>query len=261
MSSAPALQPAAAAIRLEEAGSGQRPAAVEALFDQLARTYQWHGYLAAGLTGWWRRQLLKGLSLGPGQVVIDLMTGTGELWPGLLARVGTGGRVRAVDFSAAMLTAADRRRQQLGARAVSLHRADACRSGLAAASADAVVCAFGLKTLAPEQLPALAAEIYRLLKPGGTAALVELTVPAHGWPRHLCLGYLRLLNRLLRRLGGSLLAHTHLTGYAGRFPDMAPMVAAGRAAGLEIVAVEKLTAGVATVLRLRRRPAGEECSG
>ncbi|HEX8428006.1 class I SAM-dependent methyltransferase [Hymenobacter sp.] len=169
-----------------------QPAVVRHLFNSMALTYRWHSIPAAGLTTWWRRQLLARLPLAPGQRVIDLMTGTGELWPQLLSRLGPMGRVRAVDFSGAMLQAAARRRTLLvGSKQVSLHEADACCCGLATNSADIVVSAFGLKTLAPAAYPVLATEINRLLVPGGTVALVELTVPVHGWRRALCLGYFK----------------------------------------------------------------------
>ncbi|UOG72966.1 class I SAM-dependent methyltransferase [Hymenobacter tibetensis] len=231
------------------------PALVRQLFNYMALTYRWHAILVAGLTGWWRRQLVARLPLAPGQRVVDLMTGTGELWSRLLPRLGPTGRVRAVDFSSSMLHAAARRRTALPAgQQVSLHHADACCSGLASGSADVVVSAFGLKTLAPAAYPALAAEIVRLLVPGGTVALLELTVPASGWRRLVCLHYMQALNCLLQQIGGPLTIHAHLLSYARRFATLDEVAAACRAAGLINVRVEQLTGGIASVL-LAEQPA------
>ncbi|GGG54393.1 class I SAM-dependent methyltransferase [Hymenobacter glacieicola] len=231
------------------AGGLYEPQAVQRLFDSMAVTYRWHSVLTGGLTGWWRRQLASRLPLQTGQRVVDLMTGTGELWPQLLPALGPTGRVRAVDFSRPMLAAAARRRAALAIPGqVSLHQAGACSCGLRTGSADVVVSAFGVKTLAQATYPALGAEIARLLAPGGTVALLELTIPARGWRRLMCLGYLWNLNHLLRFLGGPITAHTHLLPYARQCPDLEAMAAACRAAGLINVRTERLFPGLASVL-------------
>jgi demethylmenaquinone methyltransferase/2-methoxy-6-polyprenyl-1,4-benzoquinol methylase len=177
------------------------------------------------------------------------MTGTGELWSCLLPRLGATGRIRAVDFSAAMLRAAARRRAAgAGAGQVSLYQANACCCGLATGSADIVVSAFGLKTLAPATYPALATEIARLLVPGGTVALVEMTVPVRGWRRALCIRYLQIVTWLVQAIGGPLVVHAQLLNYAQRFATLDEVAAACRAAGLTEVRTEKLAFGLASAL-------------
>ncbi|WP_055562585.1 class I SAM-dependent methyltransferase [Hymenobacter sp. AT01-02] len=223
------------------------------LFDCLASTYHLQSILSGGLTERWRRQMVARLPLQAGQKVVDLMTGTGELWTLLLPQLGENGRVRAVDFSARMLAGAARHRDTLpNPERISLHAANACSSGLASATADVVVSAFGLKTLPTTDYPALAAEIMRLLAPGGTVALLELTVPARGWRRAFCLGYLRSCNYLLRLLGGPILAHTHLLHFASEFSALDKVASACRAAGLRHVRIEQLTFGLASILLAER---------
>lgn len=232
-----------------------QPGTVQQLFDKMAVTYRWHSMLDAGLTAWWRRQLVALLPLRPGLRVIDLMTGTGELWPRLLPKLGATGRIRGVDFSGAMLDAAAERRTNLtGGKQVSLHQADACSCGLATSSADVVVSAFGLKTLPPTAYASLATEIARLLVAGGTVALLELTVPPTGWRRWFCLGYMWALNQFLLARGGPMAVHTNLRRYARRFGSLEGLAAACREAGLVHVEIKQLPLGVASVL-VAKKPA------
>jgi demethylmenaquinone methyltransferase/2-methoxy-6-polyprenyl-1,4-benzoquinol methylase len=48
---------------------------------------------------------------------------------------------------------------------------------LSDSSVDFVISAFGLKTFNPAQLNQLAAEIFRILRPGGTCSMIEISVP------------------------------------------------------------------------------------
>jgi len=65
----------------------------------------------------------RALDLAPGQLVLDLPTGTGQSLPHLLAGVGETGRVLGVDLSTGMLDRARERLGKLGTdRATLLHR-------------------------------------------------------------------------------------------------------------------------------------------
>lgn len=99
----------------------------------------------------------------PGNRVLDLACGSAPNWPWLRER-----RYVGLDLSAAEL------RQAGGSGAAPLVRASATAVPLAEASADVVVCSIALMILTP--LPAVLAEIRRVLRPGGTLAAI---VPPH----------------------------------------------------------------------------------
>jgi SAM-dependent methyltransferase len=120
------------------------------------------------LLGRWSRlfvpALLDGARIRPGDVVLDVATGTGEAGAQAAARVAPRGRVVGVDISLPMLAAA---RARLGVRlavAVMDGQALACRP----AAFDAVLCQLGLMFF--PDLGGVLGEVRRVLRPGGRFA-------------------------------------------------------------------------------------------
>ncbi len=121
-----------------------------------------------------RTQLLREAAPGPGQTVLEIGCGAGEFLPGLLQAVGPEGRVEALDLSPGLCAQAEavRAAHPLGARA-RVQQGDMRQLPFAPASFDAVFCRAVLQYAGPE-LPAVAAEIARVLRPGGRCAAFEI---------------------------------------------------------------------------------------
>lgn len=154
-------------------------ARVRAMFDRMSRSYECMNIIMSfGFSVRWRQQLMGLISRLPAAPrVLDVMSGRGETWPHLLRRF-PGGHLTAIDFSPRMTAhARARSRDRFDDRVTVLH-ADALDSGLAAASVDLIVSAYGLKTLSEQQSEEFADEIARLLRPGGRFAFIEVTEPA-----------------------------------------------------------------------------------
>jgi demethylmenaquinone methyltransferase/2-methoxy-6-polyprenyl-1,4-benzoquinol methylase len=142
---------------------------VDDLFDGTARDYDSvERLLALGSGARYRRQALQRCGLAPGMRVLDIATGTGLVAREALATVGPSGSVIGLDPSAGMLGEA----RSLG---IPLVRALGERLPCADASFDFVSMGFALRHVA--DLDALFAEIHRVLKPGGTACILEITRP------------------------------------------------------------------------------------
>lgn len=116
-------------------------------------------------------RLVADARLRAGQHVLDLGSGTG--YPALLTAqvVGPQGSVIGIDLAESMLAAAGRKAKMLGLTNVTFHTGDVTTLPFGAGSFDAVTSRFCLMFL-PE-IPKAAAEIARVLKPGGwlTAAV------------------------------------------------------------------------------------------
>lgn len=227
-----------------------RPAHVRALFDTLAATYGWAGWLSAGLLGYWRRQLAQALPRPASQeevFVVDLMAGGAELWPVLRRQLGAGLRGAAVDFSAPMLARAAPYAASPTAQ-LTLYQANALATPLPAGQADAVTCAFGLKTLLPADYLALATEAARLLRPGGQVALVEFVLPDQGWWRPLVLTYLAVALLLCRWLHPAAARHAELPHYASGPVELAALRRALAQAGFGRVRQRRLWPGCAVLV-------------
>ena len=108
------------------------------------------------------------------------MAGTGEVWPHLLRRFPGLDKVTALDISHRMhLEAVDRLHGAYAERIIHIE-ADALKTDLQANYADLLVSTFGLKTFNADQQATLARQIARILKPGGSFALIEASDPK-GW--------------------------------------------------------------------------------
>ena len=129
------------------------------------------------LTGRWSRmyvdRVLDEAGVGRGNQVLDVATGTGDAAIAAADRVGTQGRVLAVDISGPMLHEA---MAKAGARRIEFAQADAQRLPCAASSFDAIVCLFGLMFV-PDQIAALSG-FRRVLRPGGCVVATSWATPA-----------------------------------------------------------------------------------
>src|SRR5919108_5387779 len=84
-------------------GSLEEPA-VRAMFDRISGLYdRMNSVMTAGLHHQWRRRAADLAAVGPGDRVLDVATGTGDLAIELAGRVAPGGEVVGSDFSEKML--------------------------------------------------------------------------------------------------------------------------------------------------------------
>lgn len=155
------------------------------MFDRIVGEYWINEAFSLGFTHRWRKKAAQRLALQPGQVVADLMCGTGENWRHLAQQVGTEGSILALDFSPGMLKKARQHATRFPAHSVRISQQNVLNSNLASNSLDAVICSFGLKTLDLPKTILLIQEIKRILKPGGRFALLELTLPQRTLPRKI----------------------------------------------------------------------------
>jgi SAM-dependent methyltransferase len=122
-------------------------------------------------------EIVSRLRLRQGDAVADLCCGAGASAIPAARAVGATGRVVAVGVAAPLLRAA-----REGLTTIELRHADATRSGLPSRGFDAVVCAFGVFFAA--DMPAFVAEMWRLVRVGGTLAVTTwgagLFEPASG---------------------------------------------------------------------------------
>ncbi len=209
---------------------------VKQLFDEMAGSYERVNYITSfGFSSRWRRQFVANCGIRPGAVVYDLMTGMGECWREILKFTGDKGRICAVDFSEGMLRLAEKRRQRYANKNITISKSDVLSGELPSATADHIVIAFGCKTFESVQIRRLATEVERLLKPGGSFSLVEISVPP---ARLLAIPYMVYLRFFIPLLGKIFLGNPDnyrmLGVYTSRFGDARETASHFAATGLNI---------------------------
>ncbi len=123
----------------------------------------------------------------PGEMVLDLCTGTGAC---ALRLSRSGARLLGIDFSGGMLRQA--RRKAAGRCGIHWVQADARALPVASGTVDCVTCAYAMYELAAGARRGLLAEVARVLRPAGRFVMME-HLPPRG-------RFLRLLYRLRVRL-------------------------------------------------------------
>ncbi len=159
------------------------PAFVADLFDRCSSNYRrWSAVSSFGFIYIWRKQCVERLSNEPssGNVAVDLMAGTGEIWPHLLRRLPDLATITAIDISHKMHLEAVERLHENYSDKITHIEADALKTDLPNEYADIVVSTFGLKTFNHAQQSTLATQIARILKPGGSFSMIEASDPK-GW--------------------------------------------------------------------------------
>ncbi|MGB2624613.1 MAG: bifunctional demethylmenaquinone methyltransferase/2-methoxy-6-polyprenyl-1,4-benzoquinol methylase UbiE [Candidatus Acidiferrum sp.] len=212
---------------------------VREMFSQIAPRYDLLNHLLSfQIDRLWRRRtarILLPILQRPDALVLDLCCGTGDLAFDL-ARAGQA-RIVGADFSHPMLVRANEKRalelshSPTGTpRILPFLEADALRLPFADQSFDLVTTAFGFRNLANYEAGLL--EIRRVLKPGGTIAILEFTEPPPGLLGTLYRWYFReVLSRVGGLISGHYAAYTYLPKSVSRFfrpPELASqMTAAG----------------------------------
>ena len=159
---------------------------IREIFTQIAPRYDLLNHLLSlQLDRLWRARTasrLKSILVRPDALVLDLCCGTGDL-AFALARAGKA-RILGADFAHTMLVrarekgAAQAPGHQSAPTSMPFFEADALRLPFANASFDLVTSAFGLRNLANYEVGLR--EIQRVLKPGGTIAILEFAEPPEG---------------------------------------------------------------------------------
>ena len=169
---------------------------VQRLFTRIAPRYDWFNRLAScGLDQRWRSIAIARGGIAPGERVLDVCAGTGDLAI-LCARGQRGqGMVVGIDMNREMLVRAQRK-QRSQRLAIGWFQGDAERLPFATGSFDRVVIGFSTRNLS--DLAAGLREMVRVLRPGGRLIILETGYPSHPLLR---VGYQLFLFTFARAIG------------------------------------------------------------
>lgn len=250
----------AAGIKVEGVtpyGGGDKGEQVGEMFDSIAPAYDlMNSLMTFGLCRYWRDRALR-LCAGENSVVrsvLDVATGTGDVAFALLRRFPEA-QVCGVDLSQGMLDVAARKARDLpadDAARLSFRKGDSLALGFPDNSFDLVTVAYGVRNF--EHLDRGLAEMLRVLRPGGSLCIVELSEPEH----KLLKGCYRLYAHKLipgigRLVSGDASAYSYLPKSIAACPQRRDMARLMQQAGFQNCRWKSLTCGAVTIYLGKKR--------
>ena len=223
---------------------------VKEVFDTVAERYDlMNDLMSFGLHRAWKRLAVALGRIRPGQRVLDLAAGTGDMASLLSERTGPRGQVVVADINPRMLARARARLVDRGRVAgVSYAIGDAESLPFAEGQFHCVCIAFGLRNVTRKERAL--ESIYRVLRPGGQALILEfsrLVVPALA-PLYDAYSF-KAIPELGRLVTGSAEPYRYLAESIRMHPDQSALQEMMEKAGFERCRFHNLSAGVVALHR------------
>lgn len=218
------------------------------VFTSVARKYDlMNDFMSLGIHRLWKRDFMANSGIRAGDRVLDLAGGTGDISRLAHRRVGSNGQVVLTDINPDMLAIGRRRLEDEGiAGNVTYGLVNAEQLPFANRSFDAVTIAFGLRNVTDQS--ATLGEMFRVLRPGGRALILEFSrVREEHLARlyeHYSFGVLPVLGRLIANDAAS---YRYLAESIRKHPPQEELAEMMRTAGFDQVRFRDLTGGIVAI--------------
>lgn len=231
----------------ERVAAGEKRAKVGAVFDRVAERYDvMNDLMSLGLHRLWKRFAIDIARPRPGERILDVASGSGDLALALARRVQPGGEVLVSDVNLRMLARGRDRLLDAGVPAPAL-QCDAERLPFPDGAFDCVTVGFGLRNMTRKD--AAVAEMARCLKPGGRLVVLEFSKVWKPLEGAYDAYSFKVLPWMGKRVAGDAEAYRYLAESIRMHPDQPTLAAMMERAGLERVEYFNLAAGVVAVHR------------
>jgi len=215
---------------------------VRGVFDSVASRYDlMNDLMSGGLHRLWKACAVRIADVRPGQRVLDIASGTGDLARAFARQAAPGGLVVHTDINEAMLHVGRDRLLDAGVIAPSV-ACDGERLPFGDACFDLVSVAFGLRNMTHKDTALR--EMARVLKPGGKLLVLEFSQVAKPLRKAYDLYSFNVLPRLGRLVTGDADSYRYLAESIRVHPNQAELKALMKLNGFGHVDYHNLTAGV-----------------
>jgi demethylmenaquinone methyltransferase/2-methoxy-6-polyprenyl-1,4-benzoquinol methylase len=215
---------------------------VRGVFDSVAPRYDlMNDLMSMGLHRAWKAYTVLVANVRPGDQVLDIAGGTGDLALAFAKKVGATGRVVHTDINEAMLRTGRDRLLDAGVSLPTLV-CDAEKLPFAADSFNLVSVAFGLRNMTHKD--AALAEMNRVLKPGGKLLVLEFSKVAKPLEKAYDWYSFKVLPRLGKLVAGDDASYRYLAESIRVHPGQEQLKALMKKGGFGHVDYHNLTGGV-----------------
>jgi demethylmenaquinone methyltransferase / 2-methoxy-6-polyprenyl-1,4-benzoquinol methylase len=220
---------------------------VSSVFSSVARRYDiMNDLMSGGLHRAWKAFAIQMAGVRPGQRVLDVAAGTGDLTISHARRAGDTGEVWHTDINPDMLSEGRDRLTDAGLLLPSL-LCDAEKLPFPDNHFDCVTVAFGLRNMTHKDRAL--AEFRRVLKPGGRALVLEFSRVAKPLEKAYDLYSFKVLPWLGKRVAKDEASYRYLAESIRMHPDQETLAEMMRGVGLARVEYFNLSAGVVALHR------------
>jgi demethylmenaquinone methyltransferase/2-methoxy-6-polyprenyl-1,4-benzoquinol methylase len=220
------------------------------VFDSVASRYDlMNDLMSLGIHRLWKRRTVEMAGVRRGQRVLDLAAGTGDLAERFARIVGADGEVVMSDINQAMLEQGRDRLVDTGIVGnLDYVLANAEALPFASDSFDCITIGFGLRNVTHKQLAL--DEMYRVLRPGGRALILEFSHPTTKPLEKAYDAYsFAVLPALGRLVAGDSASYRYLAESIRMHPDQETLLGMMEQAGFERATYENHTGGIVAIHR------------
>ena len=219
---------------------------VARMFDNISKRYDLLNHLLSlGIDIYWRKQAIKLLKPQQPKLILDIATGTADF--AIEALKLNPDKVIGVDISEGMLDMGRKKlkRRHLDDR-IELQLGDSERLLFEDNKFDAIIVAFGVRNF--EHLEQGLADMYRVLKPGGTTVILEFSKPTKFPLKQLYNFYFKNILPLIGKIiSKDQSAYTYLPESVQAFPDGEAFLDVLRKVGYNQTQCKTLTFGISSI--------------
>ena len=219
---------------------------VAAMFNNVAPKYDFlNQLLSLGIHKSWRRKAIEFLQKDRPKFILDIATGTGDF--AIAAMKLHPEKVIGIDISEGMLALGIKKIKKLHLEnKIELALGDSENLNFENNTFDAITVGFGVRNF--ENLEKGIADIYRVLKPGGTFVVLEFSKPTKFPIKQVYHLYFKHITPTIGKLfSKDKSAYTYLPASVNAFPDGEDFLAVLKKAGFIDTIAKQQTFGVATI--------------
>ena len=231
----------------QQVSEGEKSARVREVFKSVAPSYDvMNDLMSGGMHRLWKRFTVDLANVKPGEKVLDVASGSGDLAMAFARLVGARGQVWQTDINEAMLKVG---RDRLINSGLSLPAAlcDAEKLPFASESFDLVSVAFGLRNMTHKDVAL--AEMARVLKPGGRLLVLEFSKVHTSLTKAYDAYSFNILPLLGKYVAKDEASYRYLAESIRMHPDQETLKGMMEVAGLQRVEFFNLAAGVVALHR------------
>ncbi len=234
----------------ETVNKNEKEGLVRGVFDSVANRYDlMNDLMSAGIHRLWKRFTIELSAVRPGQTVLDIAGGTGDLAAKFSRLVGDNGQVLLADINDSMLKVGRDRLLDSGAVG-NLHmvQCDAQMLPFPDASIDCITIAFGLRNVTDKDMALRSME--RILKPGGRLLVLEFSKPVNPIFEKIYDTYsFRVLPLMGQLFNNDADSYRYLAESIRKHPDQDTLLGMMEDAGLVNCEYHNMTGGIVAVHR------------